>query len=720
MSLFGILVLFMLFCPGVHAVTTEGAFPDIPFKVFSAFITNTFGPKVSLSTVLMLLFTLNANTDLLNLHARSKNKRFQYEQVRSSSTWMNALSGSIQKNTTKKKLKSLFKPDEMPEDLLGEEATELTSIKLNAFANLLGLNPYGSDGKFKQKLYPISNQSIEPLLVICPTSYCCMDNGCEPRSLLMLTRTNQIPEVTLIKGTKIFKNVLVLSAYCPKCDTSYFVDHETYGPLNDKRKTYLNDATYLKVGQNTYVDRIFSNAVVNGVYSFHASTAAYAEFWTNSYGKGHSVKVPRRQIWQTFIQESIRSVSQSLEITFETNNNPSIAELTNKAYDSLGENGGIRLSDGHACSECTQEYKATADYAPQNNDPAAVLGVDNEAPIPGLANGNVTIPIVPNQAPNDGATTEKSPVKMVVMDGIVMGPIHCAAINCTADVLNARGEAFCATHVTQFANKCRVVGCSNIKVQGTQACAQHRQDWVRHQQSRTKSTLSGVRRMLNHQDENLAWNENVEREVQPHDEEAPEAQPKHYFSPARFYCVETLCAPCGVVIAWTKFAKSESPTKILKFLKDTYPDKNTRPDYVCIDKACLVLKTSLSNGSWEEWKETTRLIVDAFHYCNHRVKDFLCRIYCNPAPLDGSAPNLVIEAEADDGTKYLKRAFNTQACEQLNGWLGGFDSILKRMTQTNFNWFLHVMLFYYTRNVLNKQEENSPEEEDDPEFEDLD
>ena len=29
-----------------------------------------------------------------------------------------------------------------------------------------------------------------------------------------------------------------------------------------KQKTYLNDAAYLKVGQNTYVDRIFANAVV--------------------------------------------------------------------------------------------------------------------------------------------------------------------------------------------------------------------------------------------------------------------------------------------------------------------------------------------------------------------------------------------------------------------------------------------------------------------------
>ena len=57
------------------------------------------------------------------------------------------------------------------------------------------------------------------------------------------------------------------------------------------------------------------------------------------------------------------------------------------------------------------------------------------------------------------------------------------------------------------------------------------------------------------------------------------------------------------------------------------------------------------------------MIVDAFHYCNHHVKDWLCRMYCNPVPLDGSAPNLVIEVETDKGAKYLKRAFNTQASE---------------------------------------------------------
>ena len=42
------------------------------------------------------------------------------------------------------------------------------------------------------------------------------------------------------------------------------------------------------------------------------------------------------------------------------------------------------------------------------------------------------------------------------------------------------------------------------------------------------------------------------------------------------------------------------------------------------------------------------------------------------------------------------------------------------MTQTNFNWFLHVMLFYYTQQVLKKQQNKVTEKEDDPEFEDLD
>ena len=75
--------------------------------------------------------------------------------------------------------------------------------------------------------------------------------------------------------------------------------------------------------------------------------------------------------------------------------------------------------------------------------------------------------------------------------------------------------------------------------------------------------------------------------------------------------------------------------------------------------------------------------------------------------MDGSAPNLVIIEHDRDGVPHYKRAFNTQACEQLNAWLGGFDSVLRRMTVGNFNWFLHAMLSYHTWMVMEKQQQRS-------------
>ncbi|KIJ93686.1 hypothetical protein K443DRAFT_111653 [Laccaria amethystina LaAM-08-1] len=693
LQVFSPLIVVIFLCPGVNAAPSEQSFPEISFKVFNTFIEQNFSSKISLATVLMLLFTLNENTDLLNLHQRQQNPQLKgIERRVDLSAWIKSLAREIQLQTTETKFKTLFKKYDVLKSLPDAEVVNVLGTKLNGLADVLGLKAYGNNGKLIKKLQPISKNAIQPILVICPPLFNCSDKKCNGRSILQLTDKDDVPHVTLLKGSEIFENVTVLSGYCANCQTHYFSDHETYKdlPSNSRKRVYLHNAKYLKIGQSLYVDRIFSNAVMNGIYSFHASTAAYAEFWTNSYGKVNAFKIQRRQIWHTFIQESIRILSQASNILFEVSDNSSIQDLTHDAFAILGEQGGIRLANKHGCSECTQEYKSVADWVPPANDAAAVL------------------------------ETQKGVVKMVVMDGIVMGPTHCAFDNCTGALANAHGhgESFCKVHRTQFQNCCRVRDCTNNRVQGTQACQQHRNEWHKYTQSRTASSLAGVRRMLNHPNENYEWHGERLTNDQPHDEEAPEPAKKNYFSPSRFYCVETICAPCGVVIAWTKFAKSESPTNILRFLTATYPTEATRPDYVCIDKACQVLRTSIQNGTWDEWSKTTRIIVDSYHYVNHRVKDWLCRVFCNPAPLDGSAPNLVIEAETKYGEKYLKRAFNTQACEQLNGWIGGFESILKRMTIDNFNWFLHVMLFYHTRNVLDKIKEREEKKNENHELSD--
>jgi hypothetical protein len=68
-------------------------------------------------------------------------------------------------------------------------------------------------------------------------------------------------------------------------------------------------------------------------------------------------------------------------------------------------------------------------------------------------------------------------------------------------------------------------------------------------------------------------------------------------------------------------------------------------------------------------------------------------------------------------TKFLK---DKQACEQLNSWLGGFESILKRMVPGNFNWFLHTMLFYHTRYILEKQDRKNKRRDNDDDDDDDD
>jgi hypothetical protein len=402
------------------------AFPNISFDTFSSAITSSFGSNISLATVLAILFTLTENPDLLNLHFRQQNPEFSGENRVHVSGWIIALVNALMAKLGTKRTETLFSPKENLQDL--DEKGKIYSLagKLDKLANALALSPYDSEGNYKGKLLPASGAKIEPTYTICPTSFICGTQDCQGQSLVQSSRDRDIPIVTLTKGHTIYKKVPVLTGRCPRCKTLYSADHERFKDTSTAqtklKRVYLNSAKYMKVGKRLWVDRLFSTSTINAMYNFHASAYAYAEYWNNTFGT-ESTSVTRAQIWQAFVQQSVRTIAEESKIDVEFDDALNIKEVTTAAFSLLGENGIICAADKHACDECTQKHRKTSDVVDVVfDDPAAVVGVDaTDDDIPAL----VTDHEDPEVDLHEGDEMDVDNIRdttLVTLDGVVMGP----------------------------------------------------------------------------------------------------------------------------------------------------------------------------------------------------------------------------------------------------------------------------------------------------------
>src|ERR1700728_4579762 len=332
-------VLLVALLPVVSAAPNNDPFSGITFKAFSEFVEQHFSSKISLTTVLVVLFTLTNNSDVLNLHAHQQHP-LPDERLQMISGWLKALAHALDKKLGQDTGR-LFQTTDNFSNLNNDQRNSTIAIKLNSLYKLLDLSPYDNEGVFHQSRYKQVRKEIEPAYVISPTSMQCQTQSCKGRSFHTNARDRDTPRVTLIKGSKIYEEVHVLSGKCPQCKTIYYADHEnsasidTDGGDNGGIKVYLNNAKYLKVGRSVWVDRVFSGGVINGIYHFHASSSAFAEFWNDTFWssqKTQSRKISRRQIWHTFVQESMRMVAKSSGVTVEMENDIPIAQVTKKAF----------------------------------------------------------------------------------------------------------------------------------------------------------------------------------------------------------------------------------------------------------------------------------------------------------------------------------------------------------------------------------------------------
>ena len=522
---------FLAFCwllggiPSVVAVPTQDPFPNLSFGIFSGFIQQNFGQDISLSTVLTILFTLIDNPDILNLHSRQQNPQLLGEKRESLSGWIKVLTRALRDRLDD----TQDSPFASAEGAYPGFTNDAMAHKLIALSKLLGLNPYDSNGRLCGKLKEVSKKEISPALLLCSESMECQTAACHGRAIHLRSRDRDISKVTLIKGSTFYEKAMVVIGECKSCNTLYHADHEHgVGKTHDGRpiatgNTYLNSAKYLKIGQQIWADRVFSSAILNGVYSFHASTAAFVQFWNDSFWRNQTVncnKVSRRQVWQAFVQESIRRVAAVSGESLEYPDRVSIDNLTGLAFAYLGQGGLIEGARNHSCTECTQPFKEVADHI-TGDDPAAVLGIDENRAVP-LPNNPDDVVRAQEDAAQARAQAEvalmrddddvvmdvdnEDVVKMVVLDGIVMGPQHCAYENCTEGLANARNGVFCLLHEDERGHLCRVKNCNNPKQIRTQACAQHQGNWHSHIVRHGRQSLLGIRRMLRRtEEERLEW-----------------------------------------------------------------------------------------------------------------------------------------------------------------------------------------------------------------------
>ena len=268
------------------------------------------------------------------------------------------------------------------------------------------------------------------------------------------------------------------------------------------------------MGQSIWIDCVFSGAVINATYSFHASSAAFAEFWNDSFWstqEHNSIKISRRQIWHTYMQESIQRVVKASDQSLELPDELPIAEVTKHAFKLFGEKGVIRSAEYHFCSECTHTFKQTADII-TGDDPAALIGVDENHNVPVLTGEDADLAVQDAAQARLNAETamdidrspspdEETPLKLVVLDGVLMGPTHCAYENCSQDLAWVQRAVFCVQHQILCGNLCHICDCNNIEVDPSQTCTEHQNCWYQHAVRYGCQSLLEICRMVRHSEE---------------------------------------------------------------------------------------------------------------------------------------------------------------------------------------------------------------------------
>ena len=292
--------------------------------------------------------------------------------------------------------------------------------------------------------------------------------------------------------------------------------------------------------------------------------------------------------------------------------------------------------------------------------------------------------------------------------------------DCRKPLVDYRSGRFCEQHLG-LRDICGIIPCGEpVHTAGALTCAiQEHTSWYARWRARfTRMSFPGVQRVIRRQQTQSAeagGHRPILQVQLPTLNGVAGEQVVHTFRARTTYCLETIQWACGMPVAWGKCYKSESAVQILDLLNRVWPEnqRHLRPSFIVYDDACDLLRHIVTQNPGDSWIQTTKFIVDAWHYIGHKATDVLCRLWCNPAPCDGSQPDLVLMEEDAHGERHSVRAFNTETAEQFNAWLNGFEALMRSMTDVNYDIFVHVLFLLYGEQVTAKVEQKGQNLDDD-------
>ncbi|KAI0083493.1 hypothetical protein BDY19DRAFT_978231 [Irpex rosettiformis] len=296
---------------------------------------------------------------------------------------------------------------------------------------------------------------------------------------------------------------------------------------------------------------------------------------------------------------------------------------------------------------------------------------------------------------NDGCGILKT--RVVVTDGITIGRPCCSVHNCK-NPLQKQYDRFCADpEHARLVTVCAIKDCDSTVLSGHLVCGNrlHLEFEARHR-LHGQARIRQLAQLYNPNDEeehndsshngeeffdiddhNQIVGEDIGPSTFPLTPAAGHKRVRAIFGRKRTHGEQLLVGCCGIIIARATMYGAEGIHSVAEFIKQVFRHVPP-PEHIFYDSNCLLARHVRGK---DPFFDNIGLSVDVFHFdCKHSEADAYCQAHCNPR----SFPELL----NDNGSWY----FNSSAAEQVNSWIGKYQSMCREMTAEKFDFFLDEMI----------------------------